>query len=280
MEILNSPLNETGALGFEYGYGLDCPDGLVLWEAQFGDFINAAQVIVDQFLASAEAKWRRLSGLVLLLPHGFEGQGPEHSSARLERFLMLAAEDNLQVVYPTTPAQYFHCLRRQALRSWRKPLVVMTPKSLLRHPKVVSSLEDCANGTFQNILPDTLAAPADRIQRILLCSGKIYFELETHREETKRENLAIIRLEQLYPLRRELLEATLAPYRDGTSVCWVQEEPANMGAWTSLRMRFGEMLLGRFPLESISRPAAASPAAGSMRRHKQEQSEIISRAFA
>ena len=172
VEIYNSPLSEAGVLGFEYGYSLDCPDGLVLWEAQFGDFFNAAQVIIDQFIVSAEDKWRRLSGIVLLLPHGFEGQGPEHSSARLERFLTLAAKDNIQVVMPTTPAQYFHFLRRQVLRVWRKPLVVMTPKSLLRHPKVVSTMEECAEGGFQRVIPD--AAPAGRttIERVLLCSGK------------------------------------------------------------------------------------------------------------
>jgi len=279
VEILNSPLSEVGVLGFEYGYSLDYPDGLVLWEAQFGDFWNTSQPIVDQFIASAEDKWQRLSGLVLLLPHGFEGQGPEHSSARLERFLHLSAGDNLQVVYPTTPAQYFHCLRRQAVRSWRKPLVVMTPKSLLRHPKVISTLENCAAGTFQRILPDVLASPGERTQRVLLCAGKIYYELEAKREETKREEIAIVRLEQLYPLRRELLESTLARYRDGTPVFWVQEEPANMGAWTSLRMQFGESLFGRWPFAGIMRPASASPASGSHRRHKVEQTEIIERAF-
>jgi 2-oxoglutarate dehydrogenase E1 component len=279
VEILNSPLSETGVLGFEYGYSLDYPDGLVLWEAQFGDFWNVAQPIVDQFISSAEEKWRRLSGLVLLLPHGFEGQGPEHSSARLERFLMTAAEDNIQVIYPTTPAQYFHALRRQALRAWRKPLIVMTPKSLLRHPRVVSSLEDCTQGTFQRILPDTLAKPADQVQRVLLCSGKIYYELAEHREQTKRDDVAILRLEQLYPLRHELLEGALATYPTGTQVLWIQEEPGNMGAWVYMRIQFGETLFGRFPFAGISRPRSASPAGGSHRRHKHEQSDIIARAF-
>lgn len=279
VEIFNSPLSEVGVLGFEYGYSLDYPDGLILWEAQFGDFWNVAQPIVDQFIASAEEKWQRLSGLVLLLPHGFEGQGPEHSSARLERFLMLGVGDNLQVVYPTTPAQYFHCLRRQALRSWRKPLIVMTPKSLLRHPKVVSRLEDCAQGSFQRILPDTLASPGDQVSRVLLCTGKVYYELAEHREQAKREDVAIIRLEQLYPLRRELLEAVLAPYASGTPVFWVQEEPGNMGAWIYMRIQFGETLFGRWPLAGITRPPSAAPATGSHRRHKQEQLEIISRAF-
>jgi 2-oxoglutarate dehydrogenase E1 component len=279
IEIFNSPLSEVGVLGFEYGYSLDYPDGLILWEAQFGDFWNVAQPIVDQFIASAEEKWQRLSGLVLLLPHGFEGQGPEHSSARLERFLMLGVEDNLQVVYPTTPAQYFHCLRRQGLRAWRKPLIAMTPKSLLRHPKVVSPVEDCAQGAFQRILPDTLTRPSDQVRRVLLCTGKIYYELAEHREQAKREDIAIIRLEQLYPLQRNLLEAAVAPYSKGTPVFWVQEEPGNMGAWFYMRIQFGEMLFGRWPFAGITRPPSAAPATGSHRRHKLEQSEIISRAF-
>jgi 2-oxoglutarate dehydrogenase E1 component len=279
VEIFNSPLSETGVLGFEYGYSLDCPDGLVLWEAQFGDFWNVAQPIVDQFIASGEDKWAQLSGITLLLPHGFEGQGPEHSSARLERFLALSVEDNIQVVYPTTPAQYFHCLRRQALRSWRKPLIVMTPKSLLRHPKVISNLEELASGEFQRILPDMLNRPADEIRRILLCTGKIYFELEEHRSEARREDVAILRLEQLYPLRRETLEAALSNYAPGTPTFWVQEEPANMGALNYLKINFGENLLGKFPLKGIARAASSTPAAGSAKRHKQEQAEIVKRAF-
>jgi 2-oxoglutarate dehydrogenase E1 component len=277
-------------LGFEYGYSLDCPRALVLWEAQFGDFWNVAQPIVDQFIASAEDKWQQLSGLVLLLPHGFEGAGPEHSSARLERFLWLAAEDNIQVVYPTTPAQYFHCLRRQALRSWKKPLAVMTPKSLLRHAKVVSSLDELANGSFQRILPDRRSEvvdgqardgsrPTDRTQRVLLCTGKIYYDLLEYRDETKREDVALLRLEQLYPLRHQLLERALASYSEGTPVFWVQEEPANMGAWNFMRIQFGEKLFGRFPFNGIARPVSATPAPGSHKRHKQEQTEIIKRAF-
>jgi len=279
VEIFNSPLSEAGVLGFEYGYSLDYPDGLVIWEAQFGDFVNAAQPIIDQFIASAEEKWQRLSGLVLLLPHGFEGQGPEHSSARLERFLMLIVDDNLQIVYPTTPAQYFHCLLRQVLRLWRKPLVVITPKSLLRHPKVVSSLDECGQGSFQRILPDVWSAPATGIQRILLCTGKVYYDLAEHREQTGRNDVAILRLEQLYPLKRDILKAALAPYAEGTPVFWVQEEPANMGAWSYLLVEFGDKLLERFPFAGITRAASASPAAGSPRRHKQEQSELVARAF-
>ncbi len=277
VEIYNSPLCETGSLGFEYGYSLDAPDVLVLWEAQFGDFVNAAQVILDQFISSAEDKWRRLSGLVLLLPHGFEGMGPEHSSARLERFLTLAAEDNIQVVQPTTPAQYFHVLRRQAVRKWRKPLVILTPKSLLRHPKVISLLEDCARGRFQRVLPD--GSDLGQAKRVLLCSGKIFYELAAYRDEHKRSDVAIVRLEQLYPLHAELLEKTLAPCADHTPVFWIQEEPANMGAWRYLHDRFGKKLLGRFPFALVSRSESASPATGSARAHKLEQAQIIARAF-
>jgi 2-oxoglutarate dehydrogenase E1 component len=192
---------------------------------------------------------------------------------------MLAAEDNIQVVYLTTPAQYFHCLRRQALRPWRKPLVVIAPKSLLRHPAAVSTLDDCANGSFQRIIPDALNRPAEKITRILLCTGKIFYELESHRETTAREDVAILRLEQLYPLRLELLESLLARYKDNTPAFWVQEEPANMGAWFHMRISFGESLAGRFPFSGIARAASPSPASGSHRRHKQEQQEIIARAF-
>jgi 2-oxoglutarate dehydrogenase E1 component len=279
VEIYNSPLSETAVLGFEYGYSLDYPDGLVLWEAQFGDFWNVAQPIVDQFIASAEDKWQRLSGIVLLLPHGFEGQGPEHSSARIERFLMLAAADNIQVVYPTTPAQYFHCLRRQMLRNWRKPLVVFSPKSLLRHPKVLSSLEECATGKFERILADSLSRPAEQVDRVVLCTGKIYYELEDYRQANKHENVAILRLEQLYPLNPERLGTALSAYGKGVPVFWVQEEPANMGPWFYLRVLLGEQLFERHPFSGITRPVSASPAAGSPKRHKTEQAEIIARAF-
>ena len=278
VEIHNSPLSEAGVLGFEYGYSLDCPDGLVLWEAQFGDFVNAAQVIIDQFLCSAEDKWNRLSGLVMLLPHGFEGQGPEHSSARLERFLTLAAEDNIQIVQPTTPAQYFHVLRRQVVRPWRKPLVVLTPKSLLRHPAAVSSLEECAAGRFQRVLPDP--QPGDSVTRVLLCSGKLYYELEKFREEHNRTDVALVRLEQFYPLPEQQLHEALAPYADDTPVVWVQEEPENMGAWRFLLVHFGEWIDGRLPFSGLSRPASASPATGSGASHRLEQQHLIETAFA
>jgi 2-oxoglutarate dehydrogenase E1 component len=277
VEVVNSPLCESGALGFEYGYSLDFPESLVLWEAQFGDFVNVAQVILDQFISSAEDKWRRLSGLVLLLPHGFEGMGPEHSSARIERFLTLAAEDNIQIVQPTTPAQLFHLLRRQSLRKWRKPLIVFTPKSLLRHPKVVSPIDEFSNGHFQKFLADDL--PPTQVKRILLCTGKIYYELLAYREEHKRTDTAIIRMEQLYPLRDDLLEKLLLPYADNTRALWVQEEPFNMGAWRYLHEKFGKHLFGRLPFGPISRHESASPATGSSNAHKIEQRKLIEHAF-
>ena len=279
VEICNSPLSEAGVLGFEYGYSLDWPDGLVMWEAQYGDFCNAAQVIVDQFIVSAEDKWRRLSGVVLLLPHGLEGQGPEHSSARLERFLSLAAEHNIQIVYPTTPAQYFHLLRRQVLRRWRKPLVVMTPKSLLRHPKAVSSLTDFEGRTFSPVIADARGGPPEKVSRLLLCSGKIYYDVVRRIDELKREDIAMVRVEQLYPVPTEALRAALAEYADGLPAVWVQEEPENMGAWRFLRVRFGEALFGRLPFSGVYRPASASPATGTASSHKHELERVLSEAI-
>jgi len=279
IEIVNSPLSEAGVLGFEYGFSLDSPDALVLWEAQFGDFCNVAQPIFDQFIASAENKWQRLSGLVVLLPHGSEGQGPEHTSARLERFLSLAAEDNIQIVYPTTPSQYFHLLRRQVVRRWRKPLIVMTPKSLLRHPQCVSTLDELTKGRFQRFLPDTANLSPEQVKRILICSGKIYYELAAYRDEQKRTDVAIIRIEQLYPMQPEMLHRVLEKYSVGTPAFWVQEEPRNMGAWREMRVVFGEKLFDKYPLAGIARAPSPSPASGSAKRHKQEQSEIIKRAF-
>jgi len=276
-EIYDSPLSEAGVLGFEYGYSLDRPDGLTLWEAQFGDFSNAAQVIIDQFITTAEEKWRRLSGLVMLLPHGFEGMGPEHSSARLERFLQLGARDNIQVIYPTTPAQYFHSLRRQALRKWRKPLIVMTPKSLLRHPKSVSPREEFSKGNFLRVIADS--GPARPVKRILLCSGKIYFDLEHKRQELGRDDVAIIRLEQLYPFPEKPLQSLLAEYPAATPLTWVQEEPENMGAWWYLNLRFNQRVLGNRPVSVVARAPAASPATGSATRHKEQQQLLLNQAF-
>ena len=278
-EVFNSPLSEAGVLGFDYGYSLECPDGLVLWEAQFGDFVNAAQVILDQFITSGEDKWRRLSGLVLLLPHAFEGNGPEHSSARVERFLAQAAEDNIQVVVPSTPAQYFHVLRRQMHRRWRKPLVVLTPKSLLRDARATSALVECTQGGFQRVLPDPRGVSLKSVNRVLLCSGKMYFDLETERARLKREDVAILRLEQLYPFPRAELELLLADCRDGTNVIWVQEEPENMGAWRYLRVTGTMTFLGRLPCTGICRSASASPATGSHAAHLVEQQELLNRAF-
>jgi 2-oxoglutarate dehydrogenase E1 component len=279
VEIINSPLSEAGVLGFEYGYSLDSPDSLVIWEAQFGDFWNAAQVIVDQFIASGEDKWHRLSGLVMLLPHGMEGSGPEHSSARIERFMELAAEDNIQVTYPTTPAQFFHLLRRQVLRPWRKPLVVMSPKSLLRHLDAVSPLEDFTKGTFQRILPDAPARDPKSVKRILICSGKIYYELMNKREEAKRQDVAILRMEQLYPFPEKELFDALRPYADGTPVFWIQEEPMNMGAWRHMRVWLKREIDNRLPFLGMYRPPSASPATGSASSHKQEQDLLLAQAF-
>lgn len=280
VDIVNSPLSEAGVLGFDYGYSLDCPEGLILWEAQFGDFANAAQVIIDQFIASGEEKWRRLSGLVLLLPHGFEGAGPEHSSGRIERFLQLGADDNIQVAVPTTPAQMFHLLRRQALRRWRKPLIVFTPKSMLRHPRAVSSLEELAEGRFQRVIPDPRGVAMDQVSRVILCAGKLYYELEARREQLGIQDVAILRLEQLYPFPRAELEALLGDCKPGTNVIWVQEEPENMGAWRFLRVTVSMQFLGRLPFSGICRPAAASPATGSASAHQIEQEEILARVFA
>jgi 2-oxoglutarate dehydrogenase E1 component len=277
-EIANSPLSETAPVGFEYGYSLEWPDGLVLWEAQFGDFVNVAQTLIDQFLASGEAKWRRLSGLTLLLPHGFEGMGSEHSSARIERFLQLAARDNIQVAYPSTPAQIYHLLRRQVVRPWRKPLIVMTPKSLLRNPECVSPIEELVTGRFERLLGDAGAAPA-KTKQILLCSGKPFYELSAVRKERGRDDTAILRVEQLYPLADASLDRLLEAYKPGTPVTWVQEEPENMGAWPYLRARFGATLLGRHPFFVASRPEAPTPASGAHSSHNMEQERLLASAF-
>ena len=278
VHIINSPLSEAGVLGFEYGYSLDWPDGLVVWEGQFGDFVNAGQVIIDQFISSSEDKWRRLTGLVMLLPHGFEGQGPEHSSARLERWLQLCAEDNMQIMNLTTPAQIFHALRRQVLRTIRKPMIVMSPKSLLRHPKAVSSLEDLSEGAFQQVIPD-LEVDSKKTERILLCSGKVYYDILERREEKDYDNVAVIRLEELYPLSMNILGRVLEPYDKEVPVLWVQEEPENMGAWRYLRSQWLTEVLGH-PFDGVYRRASASPATGSKSSHALEQSKLLDRAFA
>jgi 2-oxoglutarate dehydrogenase E1 component len=271
-DIFDSPLSEAGVMGFDYGWSLDMPEALTIWEAQFGDFANGAQVVIDQFISSAEDKWNRLSGITLLLPHGFEGQGPEHSSARLERFLQLCAEDNMQVCYPTTPAQFFHLLRRQVLRPWRKPLIVMTPKSLLRHKAAVSTLDDLAKGSFRRIIWDHAV---EKAKRVLLCSGKVYFDLLAGREAKKRPDVAIVRIEQLYPLTDEALAEAVKPYA-GAELVWVQEEPFNMGAWYHLNARWPA---GLGKLSCVSRPESASPATGSEKSHKFEQQLLVDQAF-
>ncbi len=274
----NSPLSEIAVLGFDWGYSLDVPDGLVIWEAQFGDFCNVAQVIIDQFIASAEDKWHRLSGLAMFLPHGFEGQGPEHSSARLERFLALAAQDNLFVMNLTTPAQLFHALRRSVVRKLRKPMIVMSPKSLLRHPDAVSSLDELALGAFQPVIGDAAADPA-KVERVLVVSGKLYYELAAERAKRGRTDVAIVRLEQYYPFPAEALAREVARFGDSDLV-WVQEEPWNMGAWPFLRLNVdAPAVLGR-QLLAVTRPPASSPATGSAGAHKQEQASLISRALA
>jgi 2-oxoglutarate dehydrogenase E1 component len=278
VEVRDSLLSEAGALGFEYGYSLEAPDALVVWEAQFGDFANAAQVIVDQFLCSSEAKWNRLSGLVLLLPHGMEGQGPEHSSARLERFLELSVDDNWQVMNLTTPAQIFHALRRQVLSTWRKPLVVMTPKSLLRRPEATSGLEDFTQGRFRHVIPDDGVEPGE-VTRVLLCSGKIYYDLAAARAAAKAGHAALVRLEQLYPLHVDELGAAIAPYRPGIEVLWVQEEPRNMGAWDYASVHVAPLVRRLGELSCVSRPPGASPACGSAARHRLEQEAILREAL-
>jgi 2-oxoglutarate dehydrogenase E1 component len=285
-EVYDSPLSEQAVLGFDYGYSLDRPDALTVWEAQFGDFANGAQVIIDQFLTSAEDKWDLLSGIVLLLPHGFEGQGPEHSSARLERFLQLCAEDNIQVVNLTTPAQIFHALRRQVVRTWRKPLVVMAPKGLLRLPQATSNLEDLAHGRFQRVIKDVIKPRRKQVKRVLLCSGRVYYDLAAYRQKNDRDDVAVVRVEQLYPFPHAELRAALEPFLRGgehaaesVQVVWCQEEPVNMGAWYYLRAIFGETFWGKAPFGHVARDASASPATGSPTSHKREQAYLVQRAF-
>ncbi|NNC16575.1 2-oxoglutarate dehydrogenase E1 component [Corallococcus exiguus] len=281
--VWNSPLSEMGVLGFDYGYSLDVPDGLTLWEAQFGDFANGAQIIIDQFIAAAESKWRRLSGITLLLPHGYEGQGPEHSSARLERFLDLCAEDNLQVCYPTTPAQIFHLLRRQVLRPVRKPLVIMSPKSLLRRPEATSRMDDLATGAFKEVILDA-KADAAKVKRLLLCSGKVYYDLAKARDERKDDSIAIVRVEQLYPFPQDELSNLVAKLPALQELYWVQEEPRNAGGWHFMFPRLHDLLSGRSQQQTvklgyIGRAEAASPATGFTKTHDYEQQLIIEEAI-
>ena len=277
--IYDSPLSEAGVLGFEFGYSLDYPDGLTIWEAQFGDFVNGAQVIIDQFITASEDKWKRLSGIVLYLPHGYEGQGPEHSSARLERFLEACAEHNIQVVQPTTPAQMFHMVRTQVLRRYRKPLIVMTPKSLLRLPAATSKLEELANGRFYRVLGDDTADPA-KVTRVLMCSGKIYYELVEERARRADPSVAIVRIEKLYPWWPQLVEESYAKYTKLAELFWVQDEPCNMGAGNFVTPRIQRLIAGKpIRYDFIGRAESASPATGSHKAHVLEQQQILRSAF-
>ncbi|PFG32591.1 2-oxoglutarate dehydrogenase E1 component [Sanguibacter antarcticus] len=279
--VYDSSLSEYAALGFEYGYSVERPDALVLWEAQFGDFVNGAQTIIDEFISSAEQKWGQNSSVVLLLPHGYEGQGPDHSSARVERFLQMCAEDNLTVAFPSTPASHFHLLRRQAYARPRRPLVVMTPKSMLRLKAAASAPEDFTSGTFREVIGDDAAAAratrGDAFDRVLICAGKVYYDLVAHREKSGDTRTAILRLEQLYPLEGAALNEALAPFGNA-EVVWVQDEPENQGAWPFVALNAPEAI-GR-PIRVVSRSASASPAAGSAKKHQAEQAEIVERAFA
>jgi 2-oxoglutarate dehydrogenase E1 component len=279
-EAFNSLLAEFGVLGFDYGYSLADPHTLTLWEGQFGDFANGAQVIIDQFIASGETKWLRMSGLVMLLPHGYEGQGPEHSSARLERYLQLCAERNMRVCNFTTPANYFHALRRQIKANYRKPLVLMTPKSLLRHKLAVSSLAEFGPGSaFRYVIPETDAiAPEEKVKRVVLCTGKVYYDLLAERRDRGIDDVAIVRVEQMFPFPRQSLSKALAPYRNA-DVVWCQEEPENMGAWTFMDRRIEGVLktldiAARRP-EFVGRDEAASPATGLAKIHQQQQDALV-----
>jgi 2-oxoglutarate dehydrogenase complex dehydrogenase (E1) component-like enzyme len=274
--VYDSLLSEFAAVGFEYGYSVAAPDALVLWEAQFGDFANGAQVVLDQFVSAAEDKWSQASGLVLLLPHGFEGQGPEHSSARLERFLQLAAEDNIQVTSPSTPAQYFHLLRRQALRDLRKPLVVMTPKSLLRLPAARSRTEELTDGTFREVLPDPAHPHPSVVSRVILCQQKFFYDLLRRREERDIQAVALVRVEQVYPFPADQIREQIENY-SGAEVWWAQEEPVNMGAWYTVRRECRDRL--GVELRGLTRAESASPATGSLTVHQQEQEELLRKAF-
>ncbi|MCB2154069.1 2-oxoglutarate dehydrogenase E1 component [bacterium] len=269
--VYDSPLSEAAVLGFDYGYSLGNPDMMILWEAQFGDFANGGQTIIDQFIVSSESKWGRFSGLTMLLPHGYEGQGPEHSSAWLERFLQMCAQDNIQVCNISTPAQYFHALRRQMRRNFRKPLIIMAPKSLLRHPRATSRIDDMAEGHFREVLDDD--RDPKKVQRIVMCSGKVYYDLLEYREQENIDDVAIVRVEQFYPFAENGLAAMMDRYRKKVEFVWCQEEPKNRGGWTFMSQRMQEHFDIR--LRYVGRSSAASPATGSLHRHRQEQDEIV-----
>lgn len=281
--VYDSVLSEYGVLGFEYGNAVCDPTFLTIWEAQFGDFSNGAQIIIDQFLSSGESKWQQMAGLILLLPHGYEGQGPEHSSARLERYLQMCAQNNIQVTNLTTPAQVFHSFRRQIRRPFRKPMVNMSPKSLLRHPRAVSTLEELAQGTFQEVIPETILKDAKKVETVALVSGKLYYELLEEREKLKNDRTALVRVEQLYPTPTKQIAAALKSYPNLKNLVWVQEEPKNMGAYQFIYFRLSELLiregLTKLALHYVGRGERSSPATGSIYRHKVEQAEILKNCF-
>lgn len=272
-DIFNSHLSEYGVLGFDYGYAMASPNTLTIWEAQFGDFVNGAQIIVDQYLVAAEEKWKIQDGLVMLLPHGSEGQGAEHSSARLERFLTLCANENIIVCNLTTPANIYHALRRQLKFPFRKPLVVMSPKSLLRHPKVISSFEDLAEGQFQPIIDD-VSADANKIEKLVMCSGKLYYELLAKKEELGREDIALVRLEQLYPIQQDKIDEIFAKYCNRKEFIWAQEEPENMGAWNYILRNFRDK-----DVQVVAPIPSGTPAPGSHKMFEKNQTEVINRVF-
>jgi len=280
-QCFDSVLSEEAVLAFDYGYATANPYDLVIWEGQFGDFANGAQVVIDQFIASGEAKWGRACGLVMLLPHGYEGQGPEHSSARLERFMQLCAEMNMEVCVPTTAAQVFHMLRRQAIRKQRKPLVVMSPKSLLRHKDACSSLDELANGEFKRVIGEVDELDAKKVKRVVLCCGKVYYDLVNARRERKITDIAIVRLEQLYPFPQESLEKELAKYPKATEIVWAQEEPRNQGAWywIASRHHLDSQLSSKQKMLLVSRPASSSPAVGYLAKHNEQTKALIESAL-
>lgn len=282
LTLHDSFLSEEAVLAFEYGYSTTMPNALVIWEAQFGDFANGAQVVIDQFITSGEHKWQRLCGLTMLLPHGFEGQGPEHSSARLERYLQLCAEHNIQVCTPTTPAQIFHLLRRQVIRPLRKPLVIMSPKSLLRHKQATSTLEDLSEGTFLPVIGETDQLDPKNVKRLVLCGGKVYYDLYNRRAELEKDDVAIVRIEQLYPFPEEALKEALAPYKHLETAVWCQEEPMNQGAWYSMQHHMRHVLNmhdSKLHLEGVARPASAAPAVGYISVHAEQQEALVNEAL-
>jgi 2-oxoglutarate dehydrogenase E1 component len=277
--VIDSLLSEEAVLAFEYGYATTEPNTMVIWEGQFGDFVNGAQVVIDQFISSGDAKWGRLCGMTLLLPHGYEGQGPEHSSARLERFLQLCAEHNMQVCVPSTPAQMFHMLRRQMLRTFRKPLIVMTPKSLLRHKMSVSPLSELSTGEFELIIPDIEDIAFKKTRRVVFCSGKVYFDLLEARKVHAIDDVALIRLEQIYPFPIDEYAAQLARYSHVKEFVWCQEEPQNQGAWYQIRHRLQEALTDEQQLYYAGRTSAAAPASGVFKVHLQQQQALVEAAL-